>query len=868
MDRPRGEIGRESRGAGPKLAGLNAFASLEHRIAGRRITIGSAPGNDLTLAHKSVAPHHAIIRNTRRGCYVRDLGSDTGTFLNGRRIEGEELTRVGDELRFGAARFAIVSGGGTASPLARYLGAAAGLLALMAIGYLAVNFIRNWSDIEQLASSSGARPPVASAVAKPVAPAIEKPPATTLSAPVANASIATLPLVARTAAPAWLVALNEYRVSAKLPPVDEDPRLSDADLKHATYIVKNYADKVSPGHLIGAAMHDETKGNQWYTPEGQDAGQKSDINQFYGFASPPTPTWALDEWMSGPFHRLWILNPRLHHVGYGEFCEKKYCVAALDLGSGAAPSSRELPAQSPIEFPADKSIVALNSLAGEWPSPLTACAGFSSPAGLPATIAFGATVDAKLSEYQLTRDGHGMEACGVDADTYQNPVASEQERGRAILHELGAVMIIPRYPLPPGRYAVTATVNDHAYQWSFSIAATGSRPVPHENAAASSTPASSSEFESALRKGYETATKSDAESIADYEDYVREQKAQAEKRRAEAAERVAENARIAAANREALKRQAETVALAEATVGSSAMKREDMRREAESAFPEQTMAPATGPNRWLVELNHDRAMLGLSQVTEDSAVTDGALKHATYIAMNYPKPAKLGAEMHTEDPAKPGYTPEGKAAASGEVAPGWFIAAPGIKTPTMMEQLIFIKGWLEAPFHRPSMLNANVHKAGFGAYCQGIACAAVLDLPESRQAAVPTVYAQPIFFPPPDHPIGLVELPGEWPNPLTACPNYGFPVGVPITIEIGPNEDAKLTAYSVRQNSEPIEACGYDATNFTNPDSVQLNRARGTMKANGEVIIVPRKPLTRGATYQVSATVNGHPYEWSFTVSK
>ena len=40
------------------------------------------------------------------------------------------------------------------------------------------------------------------------------------------------------------------------------------------------------------------------------------------------------------------------------------------------------------------------------------------------------------------------------------------------------------------------------------------------------------------------------------------------------------------------------------------------------------------------------------------------------------------------------------------------------------------------------------------------------------------------------------------------------------------------------------------------------------MHWNGEVVIVPRKPLERAATYQVSTTVNDHPYQWSFTVSR
>ena len=824
MDKPKGEIGRELRhSTGPKLAGMNAFASIEHRISGRRVRIGSAAGNDLILAHKSVAARHAIIRYTRRGYFIRDLESTNGTFLNGQRIMREEPLRAGDELRFGAARFAMVAGPQAASRLMRYVGGALGLMVLVAAGYLAVNFVSNWENLEQLASTSSVKPAASPGVIAPIAAAVASEP------------------------PAWLDGINEYRAGVKLPPVAEDPRLSDGDRKHATYIVKNYEDKVSGGHLLGAEMHDETKGNAWFTPEGSDAGAKSDVNQLWGYATPPSPTWALDEWMAGPFHRLWILNPRLHRVGYGEFCEKQYCVAALDLGSGATPSNGASPLPAPIEFPADKSITTLSSLEGEWPSPLTACAGFSAPAGLPATIALGALVDARLSEYQITRDGHGVEACGVDADTYQNPVSAEQERGRSILHELGAAMIIPRYPLSPGRYSVTATINDHAYQWTFTVASTKAAPPPHEEAAASATPASSKlsragEFEAALRAGYARAVKPDSESREDYERNIKQQQ-------------------LADATKNAAAAAAKAVTAANAR---------EFQRRAETAFPDGpgVVAPA-GATQWLTELNRDRASVELPPVTEDPTLSDGDAKHAQYIVTNYPVRTMVTDALHTEEPDKPGYTSEGKSAASqSEVMPYWYL--PTAPAPATTSPLMFLNVWLSAPFHRPSVLSPELHKVGFGEFCHERACAAAFNAYESMKpaSASPVAYEHPILFPPAKFPIALIDLQSEWPDPSTSCPGYLMPVGLPVTIQLGTNIDAKLSAYALKMNSEPVDVCGFDATNYTNPNPEAQKRARDRMHFYSEVVIVPRKPLTRGATYEVSATVNDHPYLWSFTVSK
>jgi uncharacterized protein YkwD len=494
VDEERGEIqttsGKSSkRAAGPKLAGMNAFASIEHRIEGRPVRVGSAADNDLILAHKSVSARHAVIRQELGSYYLRDLGSTNGTFLNGRRIETEQPLRPGDEMRFGAARFTMVAGNKPASSIVKYLGAALGLMLLAAAGYLAFEFVNNWENLEQLASTAAPRP-AASATVNAIPAAAPSAASSAASGARANpaspiAEVKPTPMVAT---PAWLGAINEYRAGVNLPPVTEDPKLSDADRKHATYVVKNYEDKVGAGHLIGAELHDEEKGNPWYTPEGHDAGALSDVNQQWGYDSPPSPMWALDNWMSGPFHRLWILSPRLHRVGYGEFCEKKYCVAALDLGGGAEPPHGASPLAAPIEFPADKSITTLNSFAGEWPTPLTACAGFSFPAGLPATIQLGAMVEAKLSEYQITRDGQGVESCGIDATTYQNPVNADQERGRAILRESGAAIIIPRYPMRPGHYAVAARLNNHAYQWSFTVVGAKGGAASHEEAPATVAP--------------------------------------------------------------------------------------------------------------------------------------------------------------------------------------------------------------------------------------------------------------------------------------------------------------------------------------------------------------------------------------------
>jgi len=67
---------------------------------------------------------------------------------------------------------------------------------------------------------------------------------------------------------------------------------------------------------------------------------------------------------------------------------------------------------------------------------------------------------------------------------------------------------------------------------------------------------------------------------------------------------------------------------------------------------------------WLDYLNDIRARANLPPASEDPVLSDGARKHATYIVLN-------DELQHSEDPAKPGYTPEGEHAAVVGLGAGW-----------------------------------------------------------------------------------------------------------------------------------------------------------------------------------------------------
>jgi pSer/pThr/pTyr-binding forkhead associated (FHA) protein len=73
----------------------------KHRFAmvGEEIIIGRAPSCDIAIGHKSISRRHLRISHAAAQFYVEDLGSQNGTRINGRRINGKTPFSVGDEVQ-------------------------------------------------------------------------------------------------------------------------------------------------------------------------------------------------------------------------------------------------------------------------------------------------------------------------------------------------------------------------------------------------------------------------------------------------------------------------------------------------------------------------------------------------------------------------------------------------------------------------------------------------------------------------------------------------------------------------------------------------------------------------------------------------
>ncbi|MEV6810617.1 FHA domain-containing protein [Micromonospora sp. NPDC051296] len=73
-------------------------------LAADALTIGRAPGNEVTIDSKLVSRLHAVVERFPAGWSIRDLGSTNGTTVNGYPVRPAQVLRDGDRVEIGPAR--------------------------------------------------------------------------------------------------------------------------------------------------------------------------------------------------------------------------------------------------------------------------------------------------------------------------------------------------------------------------------------------------------------------------------------------------------------------------------------------------------------------------------------------------------------------------------------------------------------------------------------------------------------------------------------------------------------------------------------------------------------------------------------------
>lgn len=266
-------------------------------------------------------------------------------------------------------------------------------------------------------------------------------------------------------------------------------------------------------------------------------------------------------------------------------------------------------------------------------------------------------------------------------------------------------------------------------------------------------------------------------------------------------------------------------------------------------------SPPTDDN-WFSYLNYYRALAYLPPISENTDWSDGNWHHARYSVKN-------DQLQHSESPGNPWYTPAGHQAAQSSNLFGSFNTSENDSTA--------ITWWISGPFHAVGILNPQLLETGYGSYREadgGLTMAAGLDIIRGVGGMHPAVNF-PIRWPGDGAIVYLTQHAGEIPDPLTSCPGYSHPAGLPIMIQLGAgNITPHIQSTRILQDGVPIEHCTFDETNYNNPNSGYQSLGRGLLNGRDAVVMIPRYRLNPGSLYTVSVTNSGTTHTWSFRVDE
>jgi uncharacterized protein YkwD len=252
----------------------------------------------------------------------------------------------------------------------------------------------------------------------------------TLAMSVAPTPFGGGPPASAQSTPEWLSALNAYRGSSGLAPVEVDANLLVGVRNHVGYMAS-----------AGTLTHAEQSDRAGYTPQGDAAAKRGVLAAAIGAAK--TERQMIEDWLSGPFHSLPLLDPRVRTAAFASATSPQAgpfaSLGMMDIGT-LIPT----PLKAPVLFPGPGSTVSRTTRTLEAPNSLSHCPGFVEPAGMPMIAQFPTPPSGATGT--LTANGSLIEVCIVDS-SYRNQDASDQQIGRLLLSSQNAVFMIPKQPL-------------------------------------------------------------------------------------------------------------------------------------------------------------------------------------------------------------------------------------------------------------------------------------------------------------------------------------------------------------------------------------------------------------------------------------
>jgi hypothetical protein len=135
--------------------------------------------------------------------------------------------------------------------------------------------------------------------------------------------------------------------------------------------------------------------------------------------------------------------------------------------------------------------------------------------------------------------------------------------------------------------------------------------------------------------------------------------------------------------------------------------------------------------------------------------------------------------------------------------------------------------------------------------------------------AIPGGVQFPIKWPDHNTTVYLTSYDGnEQPDPLSSCPGFNPPSGLPIILQLGSDSATpNVTAHSFQQENTPLTDCVFDETDYGNSIADLQALGRGLLAADHAVVLIPQQPLVPGDSYTASITSNGAVTTWTFRVA-
>ena len=291
-----------------------------------------------------------------------------------------------------------------------------------------------------------------------------------------------------------------------------------------------------------------------------------------------------------------------------------------------------------------------------------------------------------------------------------------------------------------------------------------------------------------------------------------------------------------------------------------------------------------GARAALARLNAYRTAAGLTVVTLDEDATLPHWLHARYASTN-------DTTGHFEDPSLPWYTEDGDAAARvSNLSYRWRWRSDGHVGDVDYPHEGWIDAFADAPFHFFSLLDPRTTSMRSAWFAVEMPCDEMERIappyPDTCRAVRATGVVQAVrgndpwptgttvLFPGRNQTVEVLSHRPEYPDPLTACPGYERPVGLPLFVMEEPTGASidgtwrwnapRIVRTTVALEGEAVEHCAFDADGYTNPDPAARDLARSIMGARGAVVLVPRHPLAPGRSYEVEVVTDRGSHAWTF----